>query len=68
MYYSGVVTLAFEYLHHHGIVYRDLKPENVLLARDGTAKLGDFGFAKKLEKARTHGGGYIVAVYGLHIE
>lgn len=50
MYYVAVVTLAFEYLHDNSIVYRDLKPENVLLAMDGTAKLGDFGFAKKLEK------------------
>jgi cGMP-dependent protein kinase 2 len=50
MYYIAVVTLAFEYLHDNSIVYRDLKPENVLLAMDGTAKLGDFGFAKKLEK------------------
>lgn len=50
MYYIAVVTLAFEYLHDNSIVYRDLKPENVLLSMDGTAKLGDFGFAKKLEK------------------
>ena len=50
MYYVAVVTVAFEYLHDNSIVYRDLKPENVLLSMDGTAKLGDFGFAKKLEK------------------
>ena len=52
MYYIAVITSAFEYLNDHQIVYRDLKPENVLLARDGTAKLGDFGFAKKLEKGQ----------------
>jgi cGMP-dependent protein kinase 2 len=50
MYYVAVITLAFEYLHDNHIVYRDLKPENVLLASDGSCKLGDFGFAKKLEK------------------
>jgi cGMP-dependent protein kinase 2 len=50
MYYIAVVTLAFEYLHDNNIVYRDLKPENVLLSTDGTALLGDFGFAKKLEE------------------
>ena len=50
MYYVAVVTLALEYLHEKQIVYRDLKPENVFLANDGTAVLGDFGFSKKLEK------------------
>lgn len=51
-YYIGIITLAFEYLHDNDIVYRDLKPENVLLSMDGKAKLGDFGFAKKLTDGR----------------
>ena len=50
MYYVAVIVSALEYLHEKNIVYRDLKPENVLLGRDGSAKLGDFGFAKKLDK------------------
>lgn len=50
--YVAAITLAFEYLHDHDVVYRDLKPENVLLAADGSAKLGDFGFAKKLKKGQ----------------
>ena len=48
--YVATVALALEYLHDRDVVYRDLKPENVLLARDGSAKLGDFGFAKRLKK------------------
>lgn len=36
----------FEYLHSKQIVYRDLKPENLLIQTDGYLKLTDFGFAK----------------------
>lgn len=39
-------VLAFEHLHSKNIIYRDLKPENLLLSEDGTIKICDFGFAK----------------------
>ena len=42
------MTLAFEYMHSKNIVYRDLKPENLLLDNDGYLKITDFGFAKKV--------------------
>ncbi|KAJ1958339.1 cAMP-dependent protein kinase catalytic subunit, partial [Dispira parvispora] len=45
-FYAGEVILAFEYLHSFDIIYRDLKPENVLIDHRGHIKLTDFGFAK----------------------
>eukprot|EP01135_Chromosphaera_perkinsii_P000660 Nk52_evm27s147 gene=Nk52_evmTU27s147 len=42
------VTAAFEYLHRLNIVYRDLKPENVLIGLNGHLKITDFGFAKEV--------------------
>jgi serine/threonine protein kinase len=46
-FYAAQVTLMFEYLHDREIIYRDLKPENLLLDAHGYLKLIDFGFAKQ---------------------
>jgi serine/threonine protein kinase/predicted RNA-binding Zn-ribbon protein involved in translation (DUF1610 family) len=44
----GQVAQGLRFLHHHQIVHRDIKPGNILLGVEGTAKLADFGLLKNL--------------------
>ena len=48
-FYGAQIAAIFEYLHLNDIIYRDLKPENLLISADGYLKLTDFGFAKLVE-------------------
>jgi serine/threonine protein kinase len=45
--YIAEVILALEHLHSKGIIYRDLKPDNIIIAEDGHLKLTDFGLSKE---------------------
>lgn len=45
-FYVAEVCLALQYLHSHGITHRDIKPDNMLLSKEGHVKLTDFGLSK----------------------
>lgn len=46
-FYAAEVLLALEYFHKQGIIYRDLKLDNILLTLDGHVKVGDYGLCKE---------------------
>lgn len=49
---------ALEYMHHHGVIHRDMKPANVMLCDDGTLRIMDFGIAKTEAMRRITFGGF----------
>ena len=52
-YYTAAVALALGHLHRQRFIYRDLKPENLLLDAHGHLKLCDLGLAKRTDRAYT---------------
>jgi serine/threonine protein kinase len=52
-FYAGQIVFVIDYLHSKNIVYRALKPENILINKNGYLKIFDFGFSKEI-KDRTY--------------
>uniref|UniRef100_A0A7S1ATD8 Protein kinase domain-containing protein n=1 Tax=Noctiluca scintillans TaxID=2966 RepID=A0A7S1ATD8_NOCSC len=53
-FYMSEVTSCISYIHEMLIVYRDIKPENILIHASGHIRLSDFGFAKYLKGEKTY--------------
>lgn len=59
---AGRVCDALAHMHEHGVVHRDLKPQNIMICYDGTIRIMDFGIAKAAEGRRITFTGFTPAV------
>ncbi|MBN2796725.1 MAG: Stk1 family PASTA domain-containing Ser/Thr kinase [Clostridia bacterium] len=51
--FARQIALALEHAHSNQIIHRDIKPHNILVAKDGTLKVGDFGIASAISETTT---------------
>ncbi len=57
---SIAIAEALEYSHKQGILHRDVKPENVMISKDGIPKIMDFGLARSMDSPKlTHAGAIV---------
>ena len=54
-YYVLLCAKTLNYVHSRGVIYGDMKPHNILMFRDRSFKIGDFGISTVIEKGRNTG-------------
>jgi serine/threonine protein phosphatase PrpC len=59
---TGRMCDALSHMHEHGVIHRDLKPQNIMICFDGTIRILDFGIAKSAEGRRITFAGFTPAV------
>ncbi|MBQ6835958.1 MAG: Stk1 family PASTA domain-containing Ser/Thr kinase [Clostridia bacterium] len=57
VYFALQIAKALQHAHNRGIIHRDIKPQNIMVLRDGTAKVADFGIAHQVSKQQTYNKG-----------
>lgn len=55
LHFTKQITKALSHAHSRGIIHRDIKPQNIMLLKDGTIKVADFGIAALENEAQEHG-------------
>ena len=61
-FYAAQVAAVFAHLHSRDIIFRDLKPENLLIASDGYLKMVDFGLGKIFDRQKNKQKGLIASI------
>lgn len=53
-FFAVQIAKALEHAHSRGIIHRDIKPQNIMVLRDGTVKVADFGIARQAASSNTY--------------